>query len=115
MESTDLLCPLMSFVDFLSNVLGRCEFSALGDVIKAVIASPAWICSETDLVRLILDSYIEMSLKEGERMRHRDSSTGIDRTGTVAHPFSGSWMNSRILICEQMESTATHSRVRIQS
>jgi len=33
--------------------------------------------SKCELVHLVLDSYIEMSLKEGERMRRTDSTTGI--------------------------------------
>ena len=39
------------------------------------------ISHESDCIHLVLDSYIEMSLKEGERMRRIDPTTGINIVG----------------------------------
>ncbi len=36
---------------------------------------------ESEFIHIVLDSYIEMSLKEGESMRRTDSTTGIDIIG----------------------------------
>jgi len=58
-------------VDFMSKMrqmpLG--QFPTLGAVINATITSASCICHESEIIHLALDSYIEMSLKEGERMR----------------------------------------------
>ena len=69
-------------VDFMSKVrqLPLPQFADLGSVIDAVITSSACLC-QSEFVHLVLDSYIEMSLKEGERMRRTDSTTGINIVG----------------------------------
>ena len=70
-------------VDFMSKMrqmpLGH--FPNLGVVIDAIITSASCISHESDCIRLVLDSYIEMSPKAGERMRRTDPTTGINIVG----------------------------------
>ena len=70
-------------VDFMSKMqqmpLG--QFPNLGAVIDAIITSASCISHESDCIHLVLYSYIEMSLKEGERMRRTDPTTGINIVG----------------------------------
>ena len=67
-------------VDFMSKIrqMPLAQFPTLGAVINAIISSISSLCQEPEFIHLVLDSYIEMSLKEGERMRRTDSTTGID-------------------------------------
>ena len=66
-------------VDFMSKMrqMPLAQFPTLGAVINAIITSALCLCLESEFIHLMLDSYIEMSLKEGERMRRADSTTGI--------------------------------------
>jgi len=48
------------------------QLSTLGDVINAIISSASNVCRGPDFIHLVLDSYVEMSLKEGERLRRSD-------------------------------------------
>jgi hypothetical protein len=70
-------------VDFMSKIrqMPLAQFSNLGAVINAIIISAARLSKNVKFIHLVLDSYIEMSLKEGERMRRTDSTTGIDIIG----------------------------------
>ncbi|KAH3723703.1 hypothetical protein DPMN_049497 [Dreissena polymorpha] len=53
------------------------QFATLGGAINAVINSASSICEGPEDINLVLDSYVEMSLKEGERLRCGDEATGI--------------------------------------
>ena len=70
-------------VDFMSKMrqmpLG--QFPNVGAVIDAIITSASCNSHESDCINLVLDSYIDMSLKEGERMRRTDPTTGINTVG----------------------------------
>lgn len=67
-------------VDFMSKMrqMPLAQFPTLGAVINAIISSTSSLCQEPEFIHLILDSYIEMSLKEVEHMQHEDSTTCID-------------------------------------
>lgn len=69
-------------VDFMSKVrqMPLAQFANLGAVIDTIITSASYLSQEPEYIHLVLDSYIEMSLKEGERMRRTDT-TGIDIIG----------------------------------
>jgi hypothetical protein len=70
-------------VDFMSKMrqMPLSQFPNLGVVIDVIITSALSLSDSIQFIHLVLDSYIEMSLKEGERMRRTDSSTGIDIVG----------------------------------
>lgn len=74
-------------VDFMSKMrqMPLAQFPTLGAVINAIISSTSSLCQEPEFIHLVLDSYIEMSLKEGERMRRTDSTTGIVIIGMNRH------------------------------
>ena len=57
------------------------QFPTFGAVISAIITSTSSICQGPEFIHLVLDSYVELSLKEGERMRRTESTTGIDIIG----------------------------------
>ena len=57
------------------------QFPNPGAVIDAIITSASCISHESDCIHLVLDSYIDMSLTEGERMRRTDPTTGIKTVG----------------------------------
>jgi len=80
------LLPTHVVVDFMSKMrqMPLAEFSTLGDVVTAVITSATSLCHESDYIHLVLDSYIEFSLKEGERMK-RTNVTPIDIIGMNAN------------------------------
>ena len=59
------------------------QFPTLGAVINVIISSKSSLCQEPEFIHLVLDSYIEMSLKEGAGMRCTDS--GIDIIGMNRH------------------------------
>ena len=64
------------------------NYSAIDGVTRYVIASAKHAC-ETELLHVILDSYSEMSLKEGNQLR-RSNITPIDlfsMTETVPTPL----------------------------
>ena len=67
-------------VDFMSKMrqMPLARFPTFGAVINAIIRSVSSLCQEPQFIHLVLDSYIESSLKEGERLRRTDSTTGID-------------------------------------
>ena len=67
-------------VDFMSKMrqMPLSRFPNLGALINATISSTSSLCQEPEFIHLVLDSYIEMSLKEGERMWRKDLTTGID-------------------------------------
>ncbi|KAH3863596.1 hypothetical protein DPMN_026584 [Dreissena polymorpha] len=77
--SRESLLPTHVIVDFMSKMrqmpLAQC--STLGGAINAVINSASSICEGPEYIHLVLDSYVEMSLKEGERLRRGDEATGI--------------------------------------
>jgi len=70
-------------VDFMSKMrqMSPAQLSTLGDVIIAIVTSASNLCRGPDFIHLVLDSYVEMSLKEGERLRRSDEATGIDIIG----------------------------------
>ena len=75
--------PTHVVVDFMSKMrqVPLAKFASIGASINAVITSASRISQEPDAIHLVLDSYIEMSLKEGERMRRTDETKGIDIIG----------------------------------
>ncbi len=66
-------------IDFMSKIrqMPLSQFPNLGAVINAIFTSASSISHNTEFIHFVLDSYIEMSLKEGERMRRADLTTGI--------------------------------------
>ena len=77
--SRESLLPTHVIVDFMSKMrqMPLENISTLGGAINAVINSASSICEGPEYIHLVLDSYIEMSLKEGERLRRGDEATGI--------------------------------------
>ncbi|KAH3728905.1 hypothetical protein DPMN_054868 [Dreissena polymorpha] len=77
--SLESLLPTHVIVDFMSKVrqMQLAQFSTLGCVINPVINSASSICERPEYIHLVLDSYVEMSLKHCERMRRRDEAKGI--------------------------------------
>ena len=67
-------------VDFMSKMrqMSPAQLSTLGDVIIAIVTSASNLCRGPDFIHLVLDSYVEMSLKKGEHVRRSDEATGID-------------------------------------
>lgn len=57
------------------------QLSTLGDVINAIISLASNVCRGPEFIHLVLDSYVEMSLKEGERLWRSDEAAGIDIIG----------------------------------
>ena len=70
-------------VDFMSKMrqMPLAQFPTFGAVISTIITSTSSICQGPEFVHLVLDSYVELSLKEGEHMRRTESTTGIDIIG----------------------------------
>ena len=70
-------------VDFMSKMqqMQLAQFPNLGVVIDAIIISASFLFKTVTFTHLVLDSEIEMSLKDKERMRPTDSITGIDIIG----------------------------------
>ncbi|KAL8619946.1 hypothetical protein ACOMHN_015228 [Nucella lapillus] len=81
------LLPTHVVVDFMSKMrqMPLTEFSTIGAAVIKVIESSTRLCHESDFIHLVLDSYIELSLKEGERMRRRADVTPIDIIGMNAN------------------------------
>ncbi|KAH3755088.1 hypothetical protein DPMN_189772 [Dreissena polymorpha] len=52
------------------------QFSTLGGAINAVINSASRIREGPEYIHLALDSYVEMSLKEGELLQRGEKATG---------------------------------------
>ena len=50
------------------------DISTLGELVTETISSVTSICHEPEYIHLVLDSYIEYSLKEGERLKRSDVS-----------------------------------------
>ena len=71
------------FVDFMSRIrqMPLSQFDSLGPAINAVILSATHVTSNPVSVHVVLDSYIEMSVKEAERIRRSNTTTGIDIIG----------------------------------
>lgn len=80
-EETDLDTHVV--VDFMSKIrqMQVSTFKNMGAAIDAIINSASCLSKKVKFVHMVLDSYIEMSLKEGERMRRTDSTIGIDIVG----------------------------------
>ena len=59
-------------VDFMSKMrqMPLAQFPTLGAVINAIITSALCLCLESEFIHLMLDSYIEMSLKCKGRGAH---------------------------------------------
>jgi len=70
-------------VDFMSKIrqMSLAQFPNMGVVIDTIITSASSLCQNMKFIHVVLDSYIEMSLKEGERMRRTDSTSGITIIG----------------------------------
>ncbi|KAH3752919.1 hypothetical protein DPMN_187545 [Dreissena polymorpha] len=77
--SRESLLPTHVIVDFMSKMrqMPLAQLSTLDDAINAVIISASSICEEPEYIHLVLDSYVEMSLKEGERLRRGEEATCI--------------------------------------
>ena len=58
------------FYDFMSKIrhMNLSNHSTFSEVIQTVIVSAKRVCT-SELLHVVLDSYCEMSLKEGERLR----------------------------------------------
>ena len=72
-------------VDYMSKMLQMPlgQFPNLGAVIDAFITSTSCISHWSDCIHRVVDSYTEMSLKRGERMRCIDPTTGINIIGNT--------------------------------
>ena len=72
--------PTSVFVDFMSKIrrMPLDEYSTLGELVDAVVRSAAAFCEAIVYLHFLLDSYIEFSLKEPERLRRNDGEDGID-------------------------------------
>ena len=70
-------------VDFMSKMrqMPLAQFPNMGVAIDTIITSASSLCQNVKFVHLVLDSYIEMSLKEAERMRPTGSTLGISIIG----------------------------------
>ena len=55
-------------------------YTTIGELITAVLNSVTAFCN-AEYVHVLLDSYIEFSLKEPERVRRSDAEEGIDVVG----------------------------------
>ena len=77
---------------------------------------------EPEFIHLVLDSYLEMSLKEGERMRRKDLTTcsdiiGVNRDTPIPQQLDKFWSSEEIkrnlqmlvreLMCNQTSGNAT--------
>ena len=71
--------PTAIHVDFMSRARRQPlhAYATIGELLTAVLDSAAAFCT-SDYVHLLLDSYIEFSLKEPERLRRNDETEGID-------------------------------------
>ena len=54
------------------------KYSTLGKLVDAVVKSAAAFCQAIGYIYFLLDSYIEFSLKEPERLQRSDGEDGID-------------------------------------
>ena len=72
--------PTAVFVDFMSKIrrMPLKEYSTLGELVEATIKSAAAFSQAIVYLHFLLDSYIEFSLKEPERLRRSDGEEGID-------------------------------------
>ena len=70
-------------VDFISKLrqMPLAQFQTLGNVITSNISLMSRLSKHVECVHLVFDSYIENSLKEGERKRHTDETKGIEIIG----------------------------------
>ena len=70
-------------MDFMSRIrqMPLAHFASLGAVINAIINSASSLSQKLESIHMILDSYIERSLKEGERLRRTHDIKGIDIIG----------------------------------
>ena len=70
-------------VDFMSKMrqMPLAQFPNIGAAINAIMTSASHLSTGSECIHLVLDSYIQMSLKEGERMRRTDPTSGIDIIG----------------------------------
>ncbi|KAH3725183.1 hypothetical protein DPMN_051018 [Dreissena polymorpha] len=78
-KSRESLLPTHVIVDFMSKMrqMPLAQFSTLVGVINVVINSVSSICEGPEYIHLVLDSFVEMSFKEGERLRCGDEATCI--------------------------------------
>lgn len=74
--------PSAIHVDFMSRVrrLPLHAYGTLGELVSAVLNSVAAFC-HSEYIHMLLDSYIELSLKEPERRRRSHGDEGIDIVG----------------------------------
>lgn len=70
-------------VDFMSKMrqMPLNQFPSLGAAIDAVITSTSHLSQEAQFTHLVLDSYLQMSVKEGERARRSNPASGIKIIG----------------------------------
>jgi hypothetical protein len=111
-------------VDFMSRMrqMPLVQFPNMGVVIEAIITSASSLCQNVKFVHLVLDSYIEMSLKEGERMRRTASTSGItiigmNRYTPIPHQLEKFWASQenkrnlqllvRDIVCNRAYGAAT--------
>ena len=62
----DSSCRWFHVKDTSVQQLSLKEMSKLGELITVTISSVTGICHEPEYIQLVLDSYLEYSLKEGE-------------------------------------------------
>ena len=69
-------------VDFMSRIRSFCNlssFGTIGNAIRCVLSTGQSLCSPT-CIHIVFDSYRELSIKSGERMRRTGGTTAIDMT-----------------------------------
>ncbi|KAH3892305.1 hypothetical protein DPMN_016420 [Dreissena polymorpha] len=54
-----------------------CTIFHSGWAINAVVNSASSICEGPEYIHRVQDSYVKMSIKEGERLQREDEATGI--------------------------------------
>ena len=68
----------MSKIRQLTNL--RLTFTNFGEVIREVFLSASLICQPVEITRIVSDSYRELSIKEGERLRRAGKHRAVELT-----------------------------------
>ena len=81
--SRDTILPTHVVVDFMSKVrmMPMAEYDSIGNLLGVLIKAAVTISKRIQYVHFSHDSYIELSLKEGERLRRYNPGDGIEMIG----------------------------------
>ena len=81
--SRDTILPTHVVVDFMSKgrMMPMAEYDSIGNFLGAVIKAAVTISRRIQCAHFSHDSYIELSLKEGERLRRNNPADGIEMIG----------------------------------